>query len=209
MGSRYQPYTAYLREQFGVTFTQVELANSENQPVVIGLDEEESGDPGPATLVIEYSQFNQHGVQENFLDEGAHQFSVYPGQFPVYYLLSQSFHQLLNRIIFSGKPVNAHLINPLSPDSSAPFHLQLNRTGHIYTVTAFPINDQGLIQFTNSTMLFHHAGGLNWSYNIDQQLITLEARLLFYRLGLFKLSRTRITAMLLRLFSAQSSISKL
>ena len=207
MGSRYQLYTATFQERCGVILTQIELVNANNQSIFIGLDEDDSGDPNPPDPVIEYSQLNSNGIQQHFLnDEDCHHIVMHHGSFPVYYLLSHSFHQLLNRIIFTGKSINVHLINPLSPDNNADFHLTLNQTGNSYTVAANPINSEGQIQYANNAMLFHHVDGLNWGYYIAPTLIAAASRLLFFQHRLFEMGNTFVAAMLLSLFTPKPSL---
>ena len=209
-GFHYQFYTGTLLEHSGMIITQIELTNVDCQPVFIGLDEEDSGSLAPAEPVIEYSQLNQNGVRVNLLDEGdSHTINLCARLYPLYYLLSLSFHELLNQIKRSGKPINAHLVNPLSPDNSAAYHLTLSQSGSVYTVTAHPINSQGQIQYTNSAMIFRYWGGLNWMYYIDQTLIAAEARQHFYRYRLFQLGNSIIIVALLGLFVQKQSVSVL
>lgn len=208
MGARYQLYSASFQERCGVTLTQIELVNANNQPIFIGLDEDDSGDPNPIEPVIEYSQLNENGIQQHLLnDEGSHHIVVHSGRYPVYYLLSHSFHRLLNRIVFTGKSINVHLINPLSPDNNAVFHLTVHQTGRFYTVTANPINSEGQIQYTNNAMIFHQVNGFNWNYYIAPNLITTVARMLFFQHRLFELGNTFIAAILLSLFDPKRPLS--
>ena len=203
MGTHYQLYSAVFQED---DFTQIELINANNQSIFIMLDELDNGDPNPVTAYIQYYHLNQNGVLTSLLEEEGFSVSRYSPLIPLYFLLSQSFHQLLNQIILSGKPMSVHLLNPLSPDNSAPFHLMPGQTDNICTVVAHPINSEGLIQYTNSAMLFHHTNQFNWNYYINQNLISSEARLLFYQHKLFELGNTIIAAALLSLFTQKPSL---
>ena len=209
LGNRCQFYSASLQTLYDPPYTEIHLINSNNEQISISVDDDESGNPDPVEVSFDYLILNNDGMEASFLPEGTtHTINRPSGRYPVYYLLSYSFHRLLNRITLNGKSVSVHLINPLSPDNSADFHLQLNQTGNSFLITAHPINAEGQVLFTNNVMVFHSFGGINWSYYIQERAVTIAARALFYRLHLFRQGNITIAGILLTLFTGNRKKSQ-
>ena len=169
IGNRVQYYSGKPHEQVD-NCVEISMISTNNQELVITIDEDGFHSPNHPVFFLSYNLTTSQGEPELEVEQ-----DIPAGGFLTYSLFSQTFHQLLNSVVSSGKSVNVFLVNPISPSLSQNFLL----SPYGRTVTAIPVSPGGVIQSNNGMTFFQQGSPLNWNYYMSATQTTQNIQQMF------------------------------